>query len=278
MKSITRGFAALTILAAAGLGLTACGTDSQESGADCQPTYEFPTISDGELTISTYDGMPYYGTGSGEREGIDVDFLDQFAEDACLTPVWNVTPSSGVIQSVVSGRADVAAGGWYATEERGETVAQSEPSYVELPTIFSTDGASTVEELQGKAVGTVTGYVWVDELKEFGINVSEYQSSDATLNDLATGRIDYAVLGGIDAPYLLTVNDNYYDIVSETMEPSEHVDSSSNPSLPNYPHTKGGTELTEALNQGLEQYRSSGDLAASLENYGLDPDLAKVDR
>jgi polar amino acid transport system substrate-binding protein len=278
MKPLARSFAVLSLLSLTGAGLVACGSGAQQASPDCQPEYEFPTISEGELTISTYDGMPYYGTPDGKLEGIDVDFLNQFAEASCLEPIWNVTPSSGVIQSVISGRADIAAGGWYATEERGQTVGQSDPSYVELPTIFSTDGASTVEELQGKNVGTVTGYTWVQELKNYGINVSEYQSSDATLNDLATGRIDYAVLGGIDAPYLLTVNDQYSQLVSKTMEPSEHVQSSSNPSLPNYPHTKSNTELTEALNQDLAKYRSSGALVESLEKYGLDPELANVDR
>lgn len=278
MIKIARPFLAVSIVVLAATGLTACGGSSSSGASDCTAKFEFPTVTEGELTISTYDGMPYYGTDGDVATGMDVDFLNKFAADACLEPTWDVMPSAGVIQAVVSGRADIAAGGWYATEERGKTVSQSDASYVELPTIFSANGTDDVQDLQGKSVGTITGFTWVEDLKKLGMNLREYQSVDATLNDLAAGRIDYAVLGGIDAPYLLTQNTSYSDIQAKTMKPDPAVDSSVNPSLPNYPHTLGNTGLTEALNKQLDEYRSSGDLASSLEKYGLSADLAEVNR
>lgn len=278
MEKVRSTLVLFSISALSITGLTACSSGSSDVADDCEPQYEFTTLTEGKLTISTYDGMPYYGTNGGERQGIDVDFLDAFAADSCLEPDWVVSPSASVIQSVISGRADIAAGGWYATEERGQSVDQTNASYVELPTVFSKDGAESLDQLRGKTVGTVTGYLWVDELKRAGVTVAEFQTADAPLNDLAADRIDYAVLGGIDAPYMLTQNASYKGIEAKTMAPTPEIDSTVNPSLPNYPHTKGNTELTEALNTALAQYRDKGELAASLESYGLSADLADVDR
>jgi polar amino acid transport system substrate-binding protein len=255
--------------------LAACGNAGSSTVAqDCKPKFEFPTITEGTLTIGTYDAMPYFGQSDGGQQGIDADFLNAFAADACLKPEWTVSPAAGVIQSVASGRADVAAGGWYATAERGKTVSQSNATYVELPTIFAKTATSSAKSLSGQTVGTVTGFTWNEELKALGADVKEYQSADAALNDLAADRIKYAVLGGIDAPYLLQQNAAYSSIVPKIMDPDPAVDSSVNPSLPNYPHTKGNTALTEALNQQIKEYHESGKEAEILKKYNLDPALA----
>lgn len=259
--------------------LSACsGGQSDAVAEDCTPKYgEFDTITEGKLAFNIYDGMPYFGSTGDGQEGIDADFLNEFAEASCLEPEWTVSPSAAVIQSVASGRADIAGGGWYATEERGEIVDQSTPIYVELPTIFAAEETADVESLRGKTVGTVTGYLWVDELKSIA-DVKEYQSSDATLSDLAEGRIDYAVLGSIDAPYLLEVNSKFSELTSALMEPNDIVRSSSEPQLPNYPHTKGNAALTEALNAAIQDAHESGRFAEIVESYGLDPAIVDVSK
>lgn len=255
--------------------LAGCSSDTTNEGAPdpatCEPQFgEFSTVSDGVLTISTYDGMPYYGVSDGAEEGIDADFLNWFAEESCLTPEWVVSPSASVIQAVASNRTDIAAGGWYATPERGEITSLSAPTYVERPAIFGADETTEASALEGKKVGTVTGYVWVEELKAIAGDLSEYQSSDAALSDLAQGRIDYAVLGSIDAPYLVSINDQFSDIVPAMMAPTPAVESSQTPQLPNYPHTKGNEDLTTSLNAAIAEARESGRWAEIVETYGLD--------
>lgn len=257
--------------------LAACSSTSGGSdAAACEPKYEFTTVTEGILTLSTYDGMPYFGEADGAQQGIDADFLNQFAADSCLEAKWVVSPSASVIQAVASGRADIAAGGWYATAERGEIVGLSNPTYVELPTIFSTDGTSNVQDLAGKSVGTVAGYTWVPELQAITPDVKEYQSSDEVLQDLAAGRIQFAVLGSIDAPYLVSQNKDYSKIQSKLMDPDPAVASSVTPSLPNYPHTKGNTTLTEALNQAIADAKDNGSFAEIMTKYGLDPELVNT--
>jgi len=264
--------------------LSGCGGGSSSTAAssvdeNCKPKFTFPTISKGTLTIAASEAPPYFSKVGGQQTGVDAEILNQFAEDACLSASWNVIPASGNIEAVRTKRVDITAGGWYATEERGKVVNQSDPVYVELPTILSKTPTSDASALKGKTVGTVTGYAWVPDLKKlYGGKLKEYQSADAVLADLATGRIDAAVLGGIDAPYLVTQNSRFKDIVAKTMAPTSAVIVSQKPSLPNYPHTKGNSELTAALNKELARLRSSGKIAEVLKEYKIDSSLADVEK
>ncbi|MFF1831498.1 substrate-binding periplasmic protein [Paenarthrobacter sp. NPDC058040] len=278
MKRLSRVITVACVSVLSVSALAACGGGSSPAAQDCKPKFEFPTITQGTLTVATFDGMPYFGQADSSQQGIDADFLNAFAADACLKTEWVVSPSAGVIQSVASGRADVAAGGWYATAERGKTVSQSDSTYVELPTIFAKTATSSAKSLAGQTVGTVTGYTWNDELKALGAEVKEYQSADAVLNDLAADRIKFAVLGGIDAPYLLKQNKTYESIVAKIMDPDPAVNSSVNPSLPNYPHTKDNKALTEALNKQIKEYHESGKEVEILKKYNLDPALADTEK
>lgn len=269
---IASAFAATVVLA----GCADNGDDAAEA-SECDPTFgEFETITDGVLTISTPELMPYYGDSANGQEGIDADFLNWFAEESCLTPEWNATQSASVIQAVASDRADVAAGGWYATPERGEIASQTDPIYLERPAIFAETETTDVEELEGTAIGTVTGYVWVEELNAIAGELNEYQGSDAALSDLAQGRIDYAVLGSIDAPYQVSISDQYSEIVPAMMAPNSAVESSETPQLPNYPHTKGNEALTGALNAAIAEAHESGRFSEIVESYGLDPSVVDL--
>lgn len=268
-----------TVLAALALAVSACSGSSETASVpdDCEAKYTFATLEQGKLKIATNDAPPYYIASGGQPTGIDKEILDRFAEDTCLQPEWQVFPSAAVIESVNSGRADIAAGGWYATEERGKIVGQSDPVYVELPTLVAKQRVSNINELKGKTVGTITGYTWVDEAKNvFGDKLKLYQSADAVLADIRSGRIDAGLVGGIDAPYLIKESGD--DLVSATMDPDPQITSSVTPSLPNYPHAKSNPELTAAINGELAELHSDGFIAGVLEEYGLDPALADVDK
>ena len=142
---------------------------------NCQPKYTFPTLEKGKLTIVTLDSPSYYIASGATAQGIDKDILERFAKDVCLQPNWQVVPSAAVIESVRSMRADIAAGVWYATEERGKIVDQSDPVYVELPTLVAKEAVTNINDLKGKTVGTITGYTWEEQAKTlFGDNLKLY--------------------------------------------------------------------------------------------------------
>lgn len=268
---------AVALMATSALaGCSASGEPAGEAAADCTPRWEFPKVADGKLTVAINELMPYFGENGGDPQGIDADFLTEFAADACLDLDWQVQPASSVIQAVASGRADVAGGGWYATAERGEILNLSDPIYVELPTIASFGGTSDIEELRGKVVGTISGYTWNEELGAIAGELKEYQGSDATLQDLAAGRIDYALVGGIDAPFIVSQTDALSKIKTELMDPNPLISSSVEPQLPNFCHTKGNDELTAALKEKIAELHENGRYAEIVEQYGLDPRIVDV--
>lgn len=280
--NLSRRFAPWAAAAALALTvLSACGSSSDDAAVaeDCKPRWTFPTVSEGKLTVATLEAPPYYSSAAGSAEGIDFDLLSEFAKEACLTTDWKAQPGAAVVESVAQERTDVAAGGWYATEERAKIVDQSDPSYVELPTLVvkGSDPVSDINALKGQRVGTIAGYTWVDEARAlFGDDLKTYQSSDAVLADLDAGRIDAALTGGIDVPYLIAKGK--MDLVSATMDPDPAIDSSVNPALPNYPHTKGNEELSAALNEFLDSARSDGLIAETLAKYNVDEALADVSK
>lgn len=275
-RRIIGGLLGATIAVA---GLTACGSDDDTSAvaADCEAKYEFTPVEEGKLIVASPQYPPAFSQdGNEEPVGMDADILSQFAEDSCLTPEWQIIPQSGAIESVKNGRADIAAGNWYATPERAEIVGQTDPVFVDRPTWASPTGEASIDAYEGQTVGTITGYLWVDELKAvFGDDLKLYDSADATVADLKAGRIDAGLFGSVEIAYILSQSPDD-SIKTAPMEPDPAVASSVDPYLPNYPHTKGNTELTEALNTAIADYRESGLIAQALEDAGVDPSLADV--
>ena len=66
-------------------------------------------------------------------------------------------------------------------------------------------------------------------------------------------------------------------LVAKTMEPDPAITASVTPSLPNYPTTKGNTQLT-AINGELAELHPDGYIADVLTQFGLDPQLADVNK
>lgn len=280
MKNARRPLGTFLGVALATAMLAACGSggdDSTATASDCEAKYTFPTVEKGKLTVAAPQYPPAFSqTGNNTPTGIDAEFLIQFAKDSCLEPQWEIIPQAGAIESVKNGRADIAAGNWYATDERAKIVNQTNPLFVDRPTWASKSGDSNINAFKGKNVGTVTGYLWVDELRKlFGDNLKLYNSPDAVFADLKAGRIDAALFGSVEISYILSQSPAP-DIKTAPMDPDPAIKSSVEPYLPNYPHTKGNTQLTEALNSAIDAARADGSIARILENNGLDPSLADV--
>jgi polar amino acid transport system substrate-binding protein len=104
---------------------------------------------------------------------------------------------SGTIASVQSKRVDVMAGtmGW--TEQRSKIMALSDPIHYFKNGITQSDKTdwSKLKDLEGKKVGTITGFSFIPELRKIsGLQLALYDTSDAAVRDLLAGRID-AVIG-----------------------------------------------------------------------------------
>lgn len=281
----------LAVLGIAALALSvliaACGGDSDDSSAaegdtvaeSCTPEHEFETVKDGVLTVSTTPILPYYDYSPGEgARGIEAKVLERFAEMQCLEQEVQVLSGAAGLQAVTSGRADLSAGGWYKTAERGKEVGQTDPVYYDFVVIVSRDGYSSISELDGKRVGAVQGSVFVDPANAVlgDGTVKEYQLADALFADLENERLDAIFFGSAEAGYLIQQK-GIDDLQSVRAEPEEDFEPSMTAGEVNFPHTKGNEALTTALNESIAEMREDGTVKDALAEYGLtDPEIFQI--
>lgn len=76
---------------------------------------------------------------------MDGEILKEFARHACLELEIDVLPAAGVIESVKSERADVAAGDGCITPERGKIIGQIQPTYSDPPVLVAENPVSDIE-------------------------------------------------------------------------------------------------------------------------------------
>ena len=155
------------------------------------------TVEKGQLTIAFTGDMPGTGYQDGKMVGYDGEILQRVSEASQLKVKPALMEWSGTIASVQSKRVDVMAGtmGW--TEQRSKIMALSDPIHYFKNGITQLDknNWSSLKDLEGKKVGTITGFSFIPEMRKIkGLQVALYDTSDAAVRDLLAGRID-AVIG-----------------------------------------------------------------------------------
>jgi ABC-type amino acid transport substrate-binding protein len=177
------------------------------------PAFALETVEPGSLTIAFSGDMPGTGYQDSRMVGYDGEILQQVSEHLGLKVKPALMEWSGTIASVQAKRVDVMAGtmGW--TEQRSKIMALSDPIHYFKNGITQTDKTDwkTLKDLQGKKVGTITGFSFIPEMRKIdGLQVALYDTSDAAVRDLLAGRID-AVIG--DPPvmqYAISRNEQWH--------------------------------------------------------------------
>lgn len=156
-----------------------------------------------EKVVVGFDGSypPFASIGTdGKLQGFDVDLVNAICAAEKLTCELQNLPWDGIFTALVAGKIDVIAAGMNITKERQEKYAMPGP-YLTSPGAYMTTASSsldgTEEGLSGKTVGVVVAAVFEQYLnarKDKNIQISTYDSMDAAVLDLDSGRID-AVLG-----------------------------------------------------------------------------------
>jgi polar amino acid transport system substrate-binding protein len=256
--------------------LTACGGDggTASANADCTPEHEFETVTEGTLTVGLVDLPPYaMTTGEDGMSGVDADIVKEFAERECLTITAQPGDAAALIPSVQQGRMDMAIADWYRTAAREEVVDLSDPLYLDDMGILSEDGISEISELEGRKVGTVDGYLWVQDLQEvLGDDLVLYPSSVNMTQDLASGRIEV----GVDSYGSALQTQEETGLEVQVAKPDPRVAASEEPAQAGIPVSPGNEGMLEALNAVIADLHESGRIAEILESYGLPASAADV--
>ncbi len=243
----------------------------------CTPTQKIDhTVAPGKLTVAIYEYPPFSLTTGGDVGGVDGEMLKTIAKDACLTLVPEVVDPAATIQYVISGKADIAGGDWYRTAERAKVLGLSYPTYLDQMGIYSKSGASTVQAMVGKQVGTVSGFLWVTDLQKLlGTNLHLYPNPVALAQDLEAGRIEIGVDSYGTGAYAQK-HGGYPGIIIKVAEPDPRVRASAEAAQANLLYTKGNTSLGEAMDADIQAMHKDGAIAKYLSSFGLDPSGAET--
>lgn len=258
---------------AALLALLLAGTAIAPAMAQtCTPTHRIDQlVAPGKLTVAIYEYPPFSVTTGGEIGGVDGEMLKVIAKAACLTLAPVVVDPAATIQYVISGKADIAGGDWYRTSERAKVLGLSYPTYLDQMGIYSKTGASKVQDLVGKQVGTVSGFLWVTDLQKLlGTNLRLYPNPVALAQDLAAGRVDIGVDSYGTGAYAQGKG-GYPGIQIKVAEPDPRVRSSAEAAQANLLYTKGNASLGASMDATIQEMHRNGAIAGFLTSFGLSP-------
>lgn len=253
------------------LGLTVWA--GAAAAQDCPK--DLDTVTPGKLTVAVTTFAPYsFMDAQNNLSGIDGDIVNALAKDMCLTVQPLVVDPAAAIQSVIAGRADLTIGDWYRTAERAKVMDFSAPLYLDSMGIYSKTGSAKVEDLVGKKVGTVQGYLWVSDLQKLlGSDLQLYPSSVNLHQDLKSGRIEVAVDGA--APGILAMQRGELgDLKVVVAEPDPRVAASVQSGQVGFPMSKKAPKLLAALDAALDGMKKDGEIVKILGTYGLQPSVA----
>ncbi|MDE8667692.1 transporter substrate-binding domain-containing protein [Pseudarthrobacter sp. H3Y2-7] len=264
---------------ALGISLSACGgTSGASTASDCTPKHQgIKTVAQGKLTIGVIDIPPFSSYNSGTPNGIDLAIINKIAKDECLQPAFQQATYADAVQSISGGNIDLAVGTIDATEKRLKAVDFSASTYLDGMGIASKTGATTVAELEKmNKVGTIDGYLWVEDLKKIlGDKLVTYPSSVELKADFDAGRLD-ADVDAYGVQVLQFKDASGITVALSNDKPDPRVGAITHAPEAAFPITKGNTSLKEALDAGITSQRQDGTIAKLLKDAGLSEGLGKV--
>jgi polar amino acid transport system substrate-binding protein len=143
--------------------------------------------------------------------------------------------------------------------------------------ILSKDGVDTIEGLVGKKVGTVAGYLWVEQMQELlGDNLAIYPDAVALAQDLAAGRIDAAADGYNYAAYAHKNAGAYEGIQIKLAQPDERISASVKAPQAGILYTKGNDSLGAAIDATIGRLAAEGAITKAIVDAGYDARVADV--
>ncbi|APX02938.1 substrate-binding periplasmic protein [Arthrobacter sp. QXT-31] len=276
-RTLVRALSAGSAAGLLAISLSACGgSETSSVASDCKPAHsDLKTITDGELTVASYDYAPATILEGENVTGMEGDLINEIAKLECLKVTVSTSGGAGaVIPSVQSKRVDIGSGNWLRTKERTKIVYMSTPLWNDPQGIVSTKGL-TSDDLEGHVVGSVAGNLWNDSMQKWlGDKFKIYQDDESIYADLKAGRIDALVASSASANYRLK---------DAPIEGAKVVDVKPNPKVPQFaavgqvmlPSSLDNEALGKALDEDIKTLRDNGTIKKLLEKYGVDASVGE---
>jgi polar amino acid transport system substrate-binding protein len=272
-RTLARTLSAGTAAGLLAISLAACGgSNNAGSSSDCKPAHEgLKTVTDGELTVASYDFAPSTILAGDNVKGTEGDLINEIAKLECLKVTVNTSGGAGaVISSVQAKRVDMGSGNWLRTKAREKIVYLGAPLWSDPQAVVSTKGL-TSDDLEGHVVGSTSGNLWNDSMSKWlGDKFKVYQDDESLFADLKAGRIEAALQGAASAQYKLKQNPIEGAKVIN-VKPNPHVPEFSSVGQAMFPSSLDNGAFGKALDEDIEKLRKDGTIKKILEKYGVDP-------
>jgi polar amino acid transport system substrate-binding protein len=268
--------ARVSSVVAAALLLAACGSDKPPAS---KTTSELDTIKPGVLRVAIQPYGPYTSQDGAKITGLDGDILHVVADKLGLTVETQVTDFPGMLAGVQSRRVDITIGGIAWTAERQKQGLFTDPPYYSPPAMAVQPGKiyKTVQDLEGKPLGTVEGYVWVKSIQAVpGAKLHAYPDAESVLTDLSAGRIDVGFLDPliiIDAEKKknVKIETQYLDPPTAEQVKERPAYDFFRPYMTSYYIPKQSPKLEAAFSAQIRAMFANGEMQKLIEKWGGDP-------
>lgn len=191
----------LALAAVMALLLTACGDPAAEEEPEGDETQTEATgedlglIEDGTLRVgSDINFAPFEFIEDGEEKGFDIDLMNEIAERLGLEVEYVNTGFDNIFTQLAGGEFDAIISAITITDERKQTIAFTDPYFEANQALVTTadSGIESVEDLDGKDVGTQAGTTGLDYAKEnfTDADIVEFPDAPAGFTAMAAGQVD----------------------------------------------------------------------------------------
>lgn len=219
----------------------------------------------GYMIVATEDDYaPFEFVEAGQPKGFHHDVVAELKKYVKFQIRQEILPWTGLLAAVSTGKYDTAITGAIVSQERLQVfnfvapIAGATHYYIKRA---NDDRIKSVTNLNGLTVGVQAGSVLLSRLPELDAmlkktggklgKVVEYTSYPEIYEDLANGRLDYAVNGIINATALVKERGKIFAIGQPVSGAGFHA----------WPVPKGNDDLLMYLNDFVAHLRKSGKLA-----------------
>lgn len=166
------------------------------------------------------------------------------------------------------------------SEERQRKGLFTDPPYYSPPAmaVHGDQTVSTVADLEGLDLGTVTGYVWVKSINAIpGAELHAFPDANGVFNDLSSGRLD---VGFLDPLIIIDAKEKRPDFDFETqyLTPPTPDEIEAEPALEylapyqvSFYVAEEAPKLEQAISAEIAEMYDNGELADLIAKYGGDP-------
>lgn len=248
--------------------------------ATAAPAQDLETLKPGVLQVVIQPYMPYTALKDEQQVGLDSDILGAIAQKLGLKIETTVTDFPGMLAAVQSQRADITIGGIAWSDARQKVGLFTDPPYYSPPAMAVHGEAAypDVQSLEGKALGTVTGYVWAKSIAEVPkADAHTYPAADSVFSDLSSGRIDVGFLDPLLIIYQQQQRPDMKFRVAYLKAPTaEQVAAHPDykyfqPYMTGFYLPKQAPKLAQAISDQIGAMYKDGSLAALVTKWGGDP-------